>query len=42
MQGSILLSAVVAYEVVRRFKLVLQSKELAKVAAQVTTAGVTK
>jgi simple sugar transport system permease protein len=31
MQGSILLSAVVAYEVVRRFKLTLQSKELAKV-----------
>jgi len=31
MQGSILLSAVIAYEVVRRFKLTLQSKELAKV-----------
>ena len=31
MQGSILLSSVVAYEVVRRFKLTLQSKELAKV-----------
>ena len=30
MQGSILLSSVVAYEVVRRFKLTLQSKELAK------------
>ena len=32
MQGSILLSSVIAYEVVRRFKLTLQSKELAKVA----------
>jgi ABC-type uncharacterized transport system permease subunit len=42
MQGSILLSAVVAYEVIRRFKLTLQSKELAKVASQVTTSGVTK
>jgi simple sugar transport system permease protein len=31
MQGSILLSAVISYEVVRRFKLTLQSKELAKV-----------
>ena len=31
MQGSILLSSVIAYEVVRRFKLTLQSKELAKV-----------
>ena len=31
MQGSILLSSVVAYEVVRRFKLTLQSNELAKV-----------
>jgi ABC-type uncharacterized transport system permease subunit len=31
MQGSILLSSVVAYEVVRRFRLTLQSKELAKV-----------
>ena len=31
MQGSILLSAVIAYEVVRRFKLTLQSNELAKV-----------
>ncbi len=30
MQGSILLSSVIAYEVVRRFKLTLQSKELAK------------
>jgi simple sugar transport system permease protein len=30
MQGSILLSAVIAYEVVRRFKLTLQSNELAK------------
>lgn len=34
MQGSILLSAVIAYEVVRRFKLTLQSKELAKVVQQ--------
>ena len=33
MQGSILLSSVVAYEVVRRFKLTLQSNELAKVVA---------
>ena len=33
MQGSILLSSVIAYEVVRRFKLTLQSKELAKVVA---------
>lgn len=32
MQGSILLSSVIAYEVVSRFKLNLQSKELAKVA----------
>jgi simple sugar transport system permease protein len=32
MQGSILLSSVIAYEIVRRFKLTLQSKELAKVA----------
>jgi simple sugar transport system permease protein len=31
MQGSILLSSVIAYEVVRRLKLTLQSKELAKV-----------
>ena len=30
MQGSILLSSVIAFEVVRRFKLTLQSKELAK------------
>jgi len=30
MQGSILLSSVIAYEVVRRYKLTLQSKELAK------------
>lgn len=33
MQGSILLSSVIAYEVVRRFELTLQSKELAKVVA---------
>jgi simple sugar transport system permease protein len=33
MQGSILLSSVIAYEVVRRLKLTLQSKELAKVVA---------
>jgi len=33
MQGSILLSSVIAYEVVRRFKLTLQSKELAKAVA---------
>lgn len=31
MQGSILLSAVIAYEVIRRYKITLQSKELAKV-----------
>ena len=31
MQGSILLSSVIAYEVVRRYKITLQSKELAKV-----------
>ncbi|PHX67124.1 MAG: ABC transporter permease [Actinobacteria bacterium] len=31
MQGSILLSSVIAYEVMRRFELTLQSKELAKV-----------
>ncbi len=31
MQGSILLSSVIAYEIVRRYKLTLQSKELAKV-----------
>lgn len=30
MQGSILLSSVIAYEVVRRYKITLQSKELAK------------
>ena len=30
MQGSILLSSVIAYEVLRRYKLTLQSKELAK------------
>ena len=33
MQGSILLSSVIAYEVVRRYKITLQSKELAKVVA---------
>lgn len=33
MQGSILLSSVIAYEVIRRYKITLQSKELAKVAA---------
>jgi simple sugar transport system permease protein len=33
MQGSILLSSVIAYEVVRRYKLTLQSKELAKAVA---------
>ena len=33
MQGSILLSLVIAYEVVRRYKITLQSKELAKVVA---------
>ena len=33
MQGAILLSSVIAYEVVRRFELTLQSKELAKVVA---------
>jgi simple sugar transport system permease protein len=32
MQGSILLSSVIAYEVIRRYKITLQSKELAKVA----------
>ena len=31
MQGSILLSSVIAYEVVRRYKITLQSKELARV-----------
>ncbi len=31
MQGSILLSSVIAYEVVRRYKITLQSRELAKV-----------
>ena len=31
MQGSILLSSVIAYEVIRRYKITLQSKELAKV-----------
>ena len=33
MQGSILLSSVIAFEIVRRLKLTLQSKELAKVVA---------
>ncbi len=33
MQGSILLSSVIAYEVVRRYKITLQSKELAKAVA---------
>ena len=33
MQGSILLSSVIAYEVIRRYKITLQSKELAKVVA---------
>ena len=31
MQGSILLSSVIAYEIIRRYKITLQSKELAKV-----------
>ena len=33
MQGSILLSSVIAYEVIRRYKITLQSKELAKAVA---------
>ncbi len=34
MQGSILLSSVIAYEVLRRYKITLQSKELAKAAEE--------